>query len=108
MAYPAGTGKNIVTVTKETIVDNIHDYLQHMGYSRKQCVGMLEALLEVIKSNLTAGDDVMISGFGKFCVNEKADRKGRNPATGEEMILAARRVVTFKSSNNLRGKVNSK
>ncbi|MCP4628957.1 MAG: hypothetical protein GY850_36435 [bacterium] len=52
-------------------------------------------LLERIKSTLSSGDDVLISGFGKFCVKEKRERKGRNPATGEDMVLGPRRVVTF-------------
>ena len=56
---------------------------------------------------LTSGEDVLISGFGKFCVNEKRQRKGRNPATGEDMMLAARRVVTFKCSGQLREKINN-
>ena len=56
---------------------------------------------------LTSGEDVLISGFGKFCVNEKRQRKGRNPATGEDMMLDARRVVTFKCSGQLREKINN-
>jgi integration host factor subunit alpha len=55
-----------------------------------------------------AGEDVLVCGFGKFCVKEKAERKGRNPATGEDAILPARRVVTFKCSGKLREKVNSR
>jgi integration host factor subunit alpha len=67
---------------------------------------MIETLLELIKFTLASGEDVLISGFGKFCVNEKRQRKGRNPATGEDMMLAARRVVTFKCSGQLRDKIN--
>ena len=67
---------------------------------------MIETLLELIKFTLASGEDVLISGFGKFCVNDKRQRKGRNPATGEDMILAARRVVTFKCSGQLRDKIN--
>ena len=66
----------------------------------------IETLLELIKFTLASGEDVLISGFGKFCVNEKRQRKGRNPATGEDMMLAARRVVTFKCSGQLRDKIN--
>jgi integration host factor subunit alpha len=62
---------------------------------------MIETLLELIKFTLASGEDVLISGFGRFCVNEKRQRKGRNPATGEDMMLAARRVVTFKCSGQL-------
>ena len=68
---------------------------------------MIETLLELIKFTLASGEDVLISGFGKFCVNEKRQRKGRNPATGEDMMLAARRVVTFKCSGQLKKKINN-
>jgi integration host factor subunit alpha len=67
---------------------------------------MIETLLELIKFTLASGEDVLISGFGRFCVNEKRQRKGRNPATNEDMILASRRVVTFKCSGQLRDKIN--
>jgi integration host factor subunit alpha len=62
--------------------------------------------LEIIKSALTDGDDVLVSGFGKFCVKEKRPRRGRNPATGEDLMLRQRRVVTFKCSGKLRNKIN--
>jgi integration host factor subunit alpha len=67
---------------------------------------LVETLLEIIKSTLVSGEDVMISGFGKFCVKDKRERKGRNPATGEDMMLAPRRVVTFRTSGKLREKIN--
>jgi integration host factor subunit alpha len=63
-------------------------------------------LLEIIKSKLSSGEDVLISGFGKFCVKKKRERRGRNPVTGENMILAPKRVVTFKCSGRLRHKIN--
>ena len=62
--------------------------------------------MEIIKRPLESGEDVLVSGFGKFQVKEKRDRKGRNPATNEDMILSARKVVTFKCSGRLRDKVN--
>jgi integration host factor subunit alpha len=65
-------------------------------------------LIEIVKSSLASGEDVLVSGFGKFCVKDKSERKGRNPATGEDAILPARRVVTFKCSGKLRDKVNGK
>jgi integration host factor subunit alpha len=68
---------------------------------------MLETLLELIKSNLEKGEDVLISGFGKFCVKAKNQRRGRNPATGADMILDQRRVVTFRCSHLLREKINN-
>ena len=66
----------------------------------------VEELLEIMKSTLASGEDVMVSAFGKFQVNEKAFRKGRNPATGEDMILAKRRVVSFKCAGKLRDRIN--
>ena len=67
---------------------------------------IIETLLEIIKQALEAGEDVMISNFGKFCVKEKRERRGRNPSTGQKMILKPRKVVTFKCSGNLRDKIN--
>ena len=67
---------------------------------------MVEILLDMMKSTLVSGEDVMISGFGKFSVKNKRERRGRNPATGEDMILPPRKVVTFKCSGKLRDKVN--
>ena len=67
----------------------------------------METFLEIIKETIEDGEDIMISGFGKFCVNEKQARKGRNPATDQEMTLSARKVVTFKCSGKLRDLINS-
>jgi integration host factor subunit alpha len=94
-----------MTLTKAQIVDTIQ---QQLKIQRKESYELMEDLLEVIKRGLVSGEDVMISGFGKFCVKEKKVRKGRNPATGKEMMLDARRVVTFHSSGKLRDKLNSK
>jgi integration host factor subunit alpha len=60
-----------------------------------------------MKSTLEKGEDVLISGFGKFCVKQKKQRRGRNPATGADLILKERKVVTFKCSGKLRNKINS-
>jgi len=92
-----------MTLTKAMIVDGIHEQL---GYPKNKSAEMLETLLELIKSNLEKGEDVLISGFGKFCVKEKNERRGRNPATGNDMILNSRRVVTFRCSHLLREKIN--
>lgn len=92
-----------MALTKKDIVDQVQEQL---GFPKNQSTDIAESLLELIKSSLVAGDDVLVSGFGKFCVKEKAERKGRNPATGEDAILPARRVVTFKCSGKLRDKVN--
>jgi len=69
---------------------------------------MLEIVLETIKKALESGEDVMISNFGKFCVKEKRARRGRNPATGEEMILRPRKIVTFRWAGKLKKKLNGK
>ena len=92
-----------MTLTKDAIISAV---AQANGYPRNQAIELIETLLELIKSKLAAGEDVLISGFGKFCVREKRERRGRNPATGEDMMLEARRVVTFKCSGQLRGKIN--
>ena len=94
-----------MTLTKAQIVDSIQD---KFGFPRKKCIELLETMLEEIKVPLTNGEDVMISGFGKFCVNEKKERKGRNPATGDDLMLRPRRVVTFKCSQRLKEKINDK
>ena len=69
-------------------------------------IELVETLLELIKKSLENGEDVLISGFGKFSVRKKKERRGRNPATGREMMIESRKVVTFKSSGNLRDKIN--
>ena len=92
-----------MTLTKSNIADAIH---KQIGFPQKKCSEMVETMLEIMKRSLEDGDDVLISGFGKFCVNDKADRKGRNPATGEDMMLRKRRVVTFKCSSVLREKIS--
>ena len=93
-----------MTLTKAMIVDAIHEQL---GYPKNKSAEMLETLLELIKGTLEKGEDVLISGFGKFCVKAKNQRRGRNPATGADMILDQRRVVTFRCSHLLREKINS-
>jgi integration host factor subunit alpha len=92
-----------MTLTKAMVVDAIHDQL---GYPKNKSAEMLEILLELIKKNLEKGEDVLISGFGKFCVKDKNERRGRNPATGADMVLDKRRVVTFRCSHLLREKIN--
>ena len=72
------------------------------GLTKNQSSHAVETLMEIIKKTLASGEDVLISGFGKFCVKEKAQRRGRNPATGDPMMLSARRVVSFKCSGKLR------
>ena len=93
-----------MTLSKARIIEQIQESL---GFSKKQATDLFETLLEIIKRNLESGGDVLISGFGKFCVNEKKERRGRNPATGDDLLLDKRRVVTFKCSRALREKINS-
>ncbi len=91
-----------MALTKSDIVASIHD----LGLTKKKSVEVIESLLEIIKRSLESSEDVLISGFGKFCVKDKASRRGRNPATGEDLILRRRRVVTFKCSGKLRSKID--
>ena len=92
-----------MTLTKVHLVESI---AEQNGFTKKQSTETVETILELIKSTLASGEDVLISGFGKFCVKEKRERKGRNPATGEDMMLAPRRVLTFKCSGKLNDKIN--
>ena len=91
-----------MALTKSDIVASIHD----LGLTKKKSVEVIERLLEIIKRSLESSEDVLISGFGKFCVKDKAKRKGRNPATSEDLMLRGRRVVTFKCSGKLRHKID--
>jgi len=94
-----------MTLKKAHIVDRIRD---EIGFTRNECTELVETLLESIKGTLESGEDVLISGFGKFRVREKKERRGRNPATGDDMFLAPRKVVTFKCSGKLRDKIDRK
>ena len=92
-----------MTLTKAQIVELI---LEKNDFTKRKCEKTVESLLEIIMKTLENGEDVLISGFGKFCVKEKGHRRGRNPATGSDLMLSARKVVTFKCSGKLRDKVN--
>ena len=92
-----------MALTKADIIQTVSET---SGFSKKQSMETVETLLEIIKRTLENGEDVLISGFGKFCVKDKRQRRGRNPATGSAMTLDARRVVTFKCSGRLREKIN--
>jgi integration host factor subunit alpha len=91
------------TLTKAQIIGAV---VEANGFTSRKASETIEIVLELIKQTLESGADVLISGFGKFCVKEKAERRGRNPATGEDMLIAPRRVVTFHNSANLREKIN--
>jgi len=92
-----------VTLTKEKIITSIYD---QVGLSKSQSQSVVEKLLEIIKEALEKGEDILISGFGKFAVKNKTERRGRNPQTTEELKLRARRVVVFKTSGVLRDRIN--
>ena len=92
-----------MTVTKTHLTSSIHNRLD---IPKIQASRLIESLLENIKRTLASGEDILISGFGKFCVKDKKIRRGRNPQTGDDLMLDGRRVVTFKGSSILRGKMN--
>ena len=92
-------------LTKAHIINAVADA---NGFERRKSQETVELLLELIKRSLESGDDVLISGFGKFMVKQKAQRRGRNPATGEDMILKPRKVVTFRWSKQLRDQINGR
>jgi integration host factor subunit alpha len=91
-------------LTKAQIVESLQN---HLGLSRKKSVETVNTMLGIIKKTLASGEDVMISRFGKFCVKQKKERKGRNPETGEDMMIPPRKVVTFRCSGKLRERVDS-
>jgi integration host factor subunit alpha len=93
----------VKTCTKQTIIEKISTQNNQTPSQAKDTVA---TLLEIMKSTLASGEDIMISSFGKFQVNEKAPRKGRNPATGKTMMLKERRTVTFKCSGGLKDNIN--
>lgn len=93
-----------MALTKNDLVETICD---EIGLAKKECITIVDDLFEIIKEELAKGNPVNISGFGKWTVLDKKARKGRNPQTGEDLIIDARKVVTFKVSNVLRDRVNS-
>ena len=94
-----------MTLTKAHIAKTIHN---HCGLTNDRSAQLVHSLLEIIKQTLESAEDVLITGFGKFCVKEKRERRGRNPQTGKDLMLDSRRVVTFRCSGVLRDKINGK
>lgn len=92
-----------MALTKESIINSVY---HQVGLSKSQSRLMVESLLELIKKTLENGENLLISGFGKFVVKDKSARRGRNPQTTEDLQLRARRVVVFKTSGVLRDKIN--
>ena len=93
-----------MTMTKGDIVERIHE---KVGFSKKEAGDIVESIFEIIKTRLERGEKVKISGFGNFVVNQKRPRKGRNPQTGEEIIISGRSVLTFKASQILKSSMNA-
>jgi len=93
-----------MTLTKAEIALKV---AEHCGFMRGEASEIIEKLLEIIKSKLIAGEDVMVSGFGKWSVKSKRARRGRNPQTGESIVLEPRKVVTWHYSPVLKRSCNS-
>jgi integration host factor subunit alpha len=100
-------GKNIAgsTVTKADIVEKVY---QKIGFSKKEASELVEMVFSTVKDTLKEGDKVKISGFGKFEVRSKKERVGRNPQTGEQIKITARRVLNFSPSQVLKAMLNGK
>ena len=94
-----------MTLKKADLIDSTY---KQVGLSKPRSAEVIDSLLEIIKKTLEDGEDVLISGFGKFCVKEKGKRRGRNPQTGNDLMLGERRVVLFKCSPVLRDRINGK
>ena len=94
-----------MTLTKAHLTDSIH---KGVGMPRSKSFKLVGSIFEIMKATLVSGEDILISGFGKFSVKDKNDRRGRNPLTGANMMLEARRIVTFKCSLPLKQKLNGK
>ena len=94
-----------MTLTKEHLVKSIGN---HLGISKFESSRIVESVLETVKTSLSNGEDVLISGFGKFIIRKKASRRGRNPQTGQNLTLDPRRVITFKCSGVMRDRLNGK
>jgi integration host factor subunit alpha len=92
-----------MTLTKSQIVEAV---AEANDFTLNRSIETVEILLALIKSTLASGNDLLISGFGKFQVKDKRERRGRNPATGQDLMLAPRRVVTFRCSRGLRDRIN--
>jgi len=100
-----GPGGFVATLTKAQIVEGI--FAKNL-FTKSESARIVETLFELVKQSLESGDDVLISGFGKFSVKEKHQRRGRNPQTGESITLAPRKVVAFKCSGILRDAINKR
>ena len=93
------------TTTRSTLSEAV---FKNVGLSRNESASLVDSVFDEILKSLISGDDVKISSFGTFVVRKKGERIGRNPKTGEEVPISARSVVTFRASNVLKSKVNTK
>ena len=93
-----------MALTKYSIAEKLQSDLE---FSKTKSIETIESLIELIKASLESGEDVLVSGFGKFSVQAKRQRRGRNPATGQAMILRPRKIVTFRCSGKLRDRINA-
>jgi integration host factor subunit alpha len=91
-------------MTKADIVERIYE---KVGFSKKESAELVETVFDLIKDTLEQGDKIKIAGFGNFVVKEKSDRRGRNPQTGEEITISARKILTFKPSQVLKAAINN-
>jgi len=95
-----------MSLAKNHLVSSLNN---RCGFSNRKSINLIKSILETIKRTLESGEDILISGFGKFSVKEKKEeRRGRNPATGSDLILRSRRIVTFKCSEKLKDMINGK
>jgi len=92
-----------MSLTREHLIKSVSN---NVGISKRRSTILVESLIEILQETLENGEDVMISGYGKFCVKDKSERRGRNPHTGNDMMLGSRRVVVFKCSPVLKDKIN--
>ncbi len=91
-------------MTKADIVERVH---QRIGLSKKESAEMVEMVFGIVKNTLESGEKIKIAGFGNFIVKQKADRRGRNPQTGDAITINARRILTFKPSQVLKSAINN-
>ena len=96
--------RSLPTLTKSQIIESIHN---NCGYSKTKSIKLTEIIFNIIKRTLESGEDILISGFGKFNVIDRHERKGRNPATGYKLTLRAKRIISFRCSSSLKKKINS-
>jgi integration host factor subunit alpha len=94
-----------MTLTKAELIDSVYE---KVGFSKKEAADLVELVFETIKEELCKGGVIKISGFGKFRVRSKKSRMGRNPQTGQAMVISARKVLTFTPSRILRDGINGK